>query len=426
MTAVTGYDACSRRGFLGGVLATGASTVALTAAAPGRLAAADAGSQGATGVGPSANSVKELPRRIKLGLIGCGGRGPWLANLFRQHGGYELHAVADYFADRVQAAGEKFGVPASRRYWGLRAHERLLASGVEAVAVVNVPRFHPDHIHAAVEAGCHVFAAKPVAIDVPGALKVAAAGKAATQKKRCVLVDYQMPTDPILREVVKRVHEGGLGRLAHLDSLGISPPWAEPAVSSLEERLRSRWLSLIALSGDVITENSIHIINALLWLVGKRPVRAIGRAKVCRPNPRDDFREVYLVTYEFDDGVLWTHRCQSLNNQLEWALRLEAFGDQATAVLSYRGRSYLRGGPKHYGGGTVDSLYDQGAIRNIATFYQNIIEGRCDNPTVAQAADDVLVAVLGREAAARRCELSMDELLRENRSLELDLSGLKA
>jgi len=408
------------------MLAAGASAVGLGATGAKVPAAEKAGATSAPVSGPQPATLKELPRKVKVGLIGCGGRGPWLAHLFCQHGGYEIHAVADYFADRAQAAGEKFGVPASRRFAGLRAHERLLSSGVEAVVVVNVPRFHPEHIQAAVGAGCHVFAAKPVAIDVPGALRVLAAGKAATEKKQCVLVDYQMPTDPIIREVVKRVHEGGLGRLAHLDSLGISPPWAEPAVASLEDRLRSRWLTLIALSGDVITENSIHIINALLWLVGKRPVRAIGRCKVCRPHPRDDFREVYLVTYEFDDGVLWTHRCQSLRNQLDWALSLEAFGEQATAVLSYRGRSYLRGGPKHYGGGTVDSLYDQGAMRNIATFYENIVQGRCDNPTVAQAADDVLVAVLGREAAVRRCELSMDELLRENRALELDLSGLRA
>ena len=116
-------------------------------------------------------------------------------------------------------------------------------------------------------------------------------------------------------------------------------------------------------------------------------------------NPRDDFREVYLVTYEFDDGLLWTHRCQSLNNQLDWALHLNAFGDKATALVSYRGQSYLKGGPKHYGGGKVESLYDQGAIRNIATFYQNIVEGRFDNPTVPQAVDDSLTAVLGREAA---------------------------
>jgi predicted dehydrogenase len=373
-------------------------------------------------------ATPKLPdRKIKLGLIGCGGRGLWLADLFQKHGGYQICAVADYFGDLADKAGERFGVDRARRFSGLGGYKRLLASGVEAAVVVNVPRFHAEHGYAAIEAGCHVYAAKPVAIDVPGALKVQAAGKLATQKKLCYLVDYQLPTDPINIEVVKRVHEGGLGQLAHIDSIGFSPPWSDPAVATVEDRLRQgRWLSTIALSGDVITENTIHSINAVLWLVGRRPASAIGRTRCCRPSPRGDYREVYLVTYEFDDGLLWTHRCQSLNNQLEWALDFTAFGDQATAQISYRGKSYLRGGPKHFGGGQVVSLYDQGAIRNIATFYQNIVEGRSDNPTVQQAVDDALTAVLGREAAARRCCLTVDELIQENKELKLDLSGLKA
>jgi predicted dehydrogenase len=405
----------SRRQWLDTALAAGASAT-LFSSASGLAAEASADQP----------KPRELGRKIKLGLIGCGGRASWLADFFAQHGGYEIRAVADYFADRADKVGDKHGVDKSRRFSGLSAHKRLLESGVEAVTVVNVPRFHAEHASAAIEAGCHVFAAKPVAIDVPRAMKVHAAAKLATQKKLCYLVDYQMPTDPVIIEVVKRIHEGGLGRLEHIDSIGISPPWGEPQVKSIEERLRSAWGSLIALSGDVITENSIHIINAVLWVVGRRPTSAIGRTRLCRPHPRDDYREVYLVTYEFDDGLLWTHRCQSLNNQLDWALSLEAFGDRATAVASYRGKSYLKGGPKHFGGGNVVSLYDQGAIRNIATFYQNIVEGRFENLTAAQAADDALTAVLGREAAARRCQLTMDEIIRENKELELDLSGLKA
>jgi hypothetical protein len=97
----------------------------------------------------------------------------------------------------------------------------------------------------------------------------------------------------------------------------------------------------------------------------------------------------------------------------------------ATAVVNYRGKSYLHGGPKHYGARNVDSLYDQGAIRNIATFYENIVRGRFDNPTVASAAHDVLTAVLGREAATRRGCVTMEELLKENKETEFDLSGLK-
>ena len=403
----------SRRQFLGGALAAGASATVLDTLS---AAAADAPASEA--------KPKEFARKIKLGLIGCGGRGSWLGDLFTKHGGYEIRAVADYFPERAEKAGDKFGVDKSRRFSGLSAHKHLLESGVEAVTVVNVPHFHPDHGRAAIEAGCHVYAAKPVAVDVPGALKVQGSGKLATEKKLCYLVDYQMWTDPINIEVVKRIHEGGLGKLGHIDSLGFSPPWGEPPIKTAEDRLRW-WLATTALSGDVITENTVHSINAVLWVVGKRPVSAIGRTRVVRPNPRGEFREVYLVTYEFDDGLLWSHRCQSLRNQLDWALKLDAYGTIATALVSYRGKSYLRGGPKHYGGGEVVSLYDQGAIRNIATFYDNIVNGRFDNPTPQQAGDDALTAALGREACARRCCLTMDELIKENKALEYDLTGLK-
>ena len=249
----------------------------------------------------------------------------------------------------------------------------------------------------------------------------------AAEKKLCYLIDYQMATDPVNIEVVRRVHEGGVGRLMHIESSGISPPWAEPEVANTEDRLRAgRWLSTTALSGDVIVENNIHIINAVHWLVGRRPVSAIGRSRIGRKNPRDDFREVYHLTYEFDDGLVWTHIGQSLNNQEDWALGLRAYGELATAVVNYRGKSYLHGGPKHYGAHNVESLYDQGAIRNIATFYENIIRGRFDNPTVQNAVDDVLTAVLGREAAARRGCVTMEELLKENKETRFDLGGLKA
>lgn len=399
----------TRRKFVGGALAAGAATTLWGGAAE---------SAGAR------TEPKRATRKVKLGLIGCGGRGPWLGELFMRHGGYEIHAVADYFPDRAAKAGDKFGVDKARRFSGLSAYQRLLDSGVEAVVVVNVPRFHPDHGHAAIEAGCHVFAAKPVAVDVPGALKVQAAGQLAARKNLTYLVDYQMGTDPVNIDVVRRIHEGGLGTLRHIDSLGFSPPWSEPEIKTAEDRLR-RWHATTALSGDVIVENTVHSINAVLWVSGMRPSRASGSARICRPDPRTDFREVYLVTYEFDDGLLWTHRCQSLRNHLDWALKLDVHGDEATALVNYRGKSHLRGGPMHIGPRPVVSLYDQGAIRNIATFHRNIVEGRPDSATAQQAGDDALTAVLGREACRRETSLTMEELIAENTRLKYDLTGLK-
>ena len=221
----------SRRHFVGGTLA---------ATAAGSLLGTLRGQAAEAASAPASAPPAAVPisRKIKIGLIGCGGRGTWLAGLFKQHGGYDIHATADYFQASADQAGDALGVDKARRFSGLSAYQKLLASGAEAVIVVNIPRFHADHAHAAIEAGCHVYAAKPVAIDVPRALKVLAAGKLATEKKLVHLVDYQMPTDPVNIEVVKRIHGGALGRLMHVDSHGFSSVWPDPAERNVENLLR--------------------------------------------------------------------------------------------------------------------------------------------------------------------------------------------
>ncbi len=404
----------SRRQFLGSALASSAVASLIQ----------PTGTHAAEAV-PAAPATFE--RKIKLGLIGCGGRGTWLAGLFKKHGGYQLHATADYFPESATKAGDTLGVDPARRFSGLNAYQRLLASGVEAVAVVNIPRFHATHASAAIAAGVHVYAAKPVAIDVPGALLVQATGKQATAKKLVHFVDYQMPTDPMNIEVVKRIKAGAMGRLMHVDSLGFSGVWPDPADRTPENLLHSgNWLTAIPLSGDFIVEYSIHSIDAVLWAVGARPIKAIGRTRRVRANAHGEGRDLYLVTYEFADGLVWTHRCQALNNVHDGYIRAEVFGESANAMIPYTGRAYLRGGHNQFGGGEVTSLYDQGAIRNIATFYQNVTTGDCTNATAQQAGDDALTAILGREAAARATELTMDDLIKENRALEFDTKSLKA
>ena len=401
----------SRRHFLGTALASGAVSH-LVANTPAHAQAP------APASGP----------KLKIGLIGCGGRGAWLGGLFKQHGGFEIHALTDYFADVSNQAGEFLGVPAERRFSGFHGYQRVLESGVDAVAIVNIPRFHAEHARAAIAAGVHVYAAKPVAIDVPTALVVEAAGKQATAKKLVHFVDYQMPTDPVNQEVVKRIREGALGRLMHIDSQGFSGVWPDPADRTPESLLRrGNWLTALPLSGDFIVEYSVHTINAVLWAVGQpRPVKAYGLSRRVRANAHGEGRDLYLVTYEFADGLAWTHRCQALNNIQDNHIRCEISGDRAYAMIPYAGRAFLRGGPQQYGGGPVENLYNAGATRNIATFHKLVRDGDCTNPTVQLAVNDALTGILGREAATRETELTMEALLAENRALEFDTSQLKA
>ena len=290
------------------------------------------------------------------------------------------------------------------------------------------PYFFPEQAKAAVEAGCHVYMAKPVAVDVPGCLTIEAAGKLATAKQRVFLVDYQVPTDPHNIEVHKRIREGALGPLAQMATYGFSNGFPDPPrTKTLESRLRGLvWVNDIALGGDHVVNYDIHAIDAAVWVAGGRATAAAGASRICRPNPHGDARDVCSVVCEFPDGLVLHHFGQGLRNNTTGRLDCEVYGPAANAQISYWGKAFVRGGPKHYGGGQVASLYQAGAQRNIAAFHDAIAQGRFDNPTVRRAVDGALTCILGREAAARHVRLTMDELLEENKRLEVDLSGLKA
>ncbi len=167
----------------------------------------------------------------------------------------------------------------------------------------------------------------------------------------------------------------------------------------------------------------IHSIDCAVWVIRRRPTAATGYSRICRSQPMSDRFDLCFVTYECPSGLLWNHQSLWIPDHGP-SLVCHVHGTLASAQLSYWGKSFLRGGPKHYGGGEVVSLYDQGATRNIAEFYRAIVEGRYDNPAVQRAVDGTLTAILGREAAARRKRLTMEELLKENKRLEVDLSGL--
>ncbi len=336
--------------------------------------------------------------------------------------------MADYFPEVAEAAGRKFGVAQPRRFSGLSGYKKLIQSGVEAVLIEDVPYFYPEQAKAAVEAGLHVYMAKPIAVDVPGCLPIGAAAKQATQKQRCFLVDYQLPHDPACIEVAARVRDGGLGTLVHVASFGIAwQAWPDPPLGkNIESRLRGEiWLSDTALSGDTIVSYDIHIIDGVVWTLGKRPTGACGRSRTCRADPHGDRTDAASVIYELGDGTLWTHVTQSVNNNIDiTTLSASICGTQATAHLQYGGKNYVRGGTKHYSG-NCGNLFEEGVVRNIAEFHRNILEGRCENPTAQRAVDGTLTAILGREAAARRCFLTMDELIKENKRLEVNLEGMK-
>jgi myo-inositol 2-dehydrogenase / D-chiro-inositol 1-dehydrogenase len=369
----------------------------------------------------------EVSRKIKLGVVGTGQRGAWIANLFKRHGGYDIWAVADYFQSVADACGDALGVHASRRFSTLSGYKQLMDSGVEAVALETPPFFFPGHVHAAVEAGLHIYMAKPVAVDVPGCLEVETLAKRAAAAERCFLVDYQIPTDPHNCEVMKRIKAGAIGPVAVVNSHYLAPLFPDPAfTANWESRLqRLVWCNDNAVGGGYHVNACIHGVDAALWVAGARPVAAMGISRRMRENPHGDSHDVFSILLEFRDGQVISHRGKHLNNLCDFDVICQVQGQTGYAQTCYGGRTFLKGHDEAYAG-QVENLYEAGAVRNIATFYRDIISGNCENPTVSRAVDGALTTILGREAAALHARLTLAELLKENKRLEVDLRGLKS
>ena len=376
---------------------------------------------------PAETPQPSTGRKIKLGVVGCGGRGAWIAGLFRQHGGYEMWGVADYFETVAQRCGDSLGVDKVRRFSGLSGYKRLIDSGIEAIALETPPYCFPEHARAAVQAGLHVYMAKPVAVDVPGTLSIQESAAKATAAKKVFLVDYQIPTDPQNLQVFDLIRAGDIGDIVALNSHYFAGPFGDPPhTETIESRLQNLiWCNDVALGGGYHNNACIHAIQAALWLAGSRAVNATGYSVRARNNPHGDSHDVFQLVLELENGVLLSHRGKHLDNLTGFEVICTATGRKGYANVSYGGPVMAKG-PENGCGGDVADLYAAGAVRNIAQFHRCVLENNVSNGTVQRAIDSALATILGREAGLRRTTLSMKDLLRENKKLEADLRGLKA
>jgi predicted dehydrogenase len=399
----------TRRQFLA---AAGASALSLAVAPSGTARAAEADS------------------KIDIGLIGCGGRGTWIADLFLKDGHYNLVAVADYFPDRADAAGEKFQVDKARRFTGLSAYQRLLEQKLDAVVIISPPYFHPEQAAAAVEAGKHVYCAKPVAVDVPGCQTIAESGRKATDKKQVFLVDFQTRAHPSYQEAVRVVHSGGIGRIisgeASYETGDIWGPRDEEIRAhpdDIEVRLRG-WGADRTLSGDIITEQNIHALDVATWILDAAPVSAYGAGGRTRPPLPNGVLDNSSVIYEFPNDVRVTFNSKQEGKFWE-DIACRVYGVQGTIDTHYFGVVKVLCDDA-YNGGTMTNLYTDGAVLNIASFHKAIASSDFSNPTVAPSVRSTLTTILGRTAVYRRAAVTWEEMIGANEKLEADLTGLKA
>ena len=372
---------------------------------------------------------RQAATKVALGIIGCGGRGTWIANLFQKHGGYDIVAAADYFPDRVNSFGTKLGVPAERRFTGLSAYQRLLDQKVDAVAIESPPFFHPIHAAAAVAAGKHVYLAKPVAVDVPGCRTIEESAARATASRLCFLVDFQTRANEFFVEALRRVHGGALGRLAFGEATyHADDPFGEQAQfarsNDAESRLRAWGLSR-ELSGDIITEQNIHTLDVASWIMGKPPLSAYG-AGGRKFRGVGTCYDTFTVVFKYADDVGITFSSRQFNGQgtRPEGIRNRMFGSEGVLETEYGGQVLIRG-KQFYRGGETPTIYEQGAVSNIASFHDAIQREDYGNRTVAESVRSNLVTILGRTAAYKGSTITWDDLMGSHDRLVPDLKGLK-
>lgn len=371
--------------------------------------------------------------KLRIGIIGCGGRSYNVGEMALQDGRYEIVALADYFQDAVDTIGKKYNVPSNRRYTGLHCFKRLIeAGGIDVVAVLSPPYFHPEQAEAAVEAGLHVWLAKPIAVDAPGIRRIEAAAAKAAAKKKCFFVDFQTRALGHYHEAAHRVAAGHLGKLgyAEIEATSLAFKLRVPH-GGMETRLKN-WLQWKDLCGENIMEFSIHAIDLASLMIGRPPVSATG---FCERNfvshIPGDVRDVTSVVYDYGDGFKCVLRAKRFDHQkISGGINLALWGEKGGLFANYKGEVFIRGersfSGDRYMGEEIRGIYNIGILKNWGTFYRNITEGDYSQATVQPSVDSHYLALLGREAAyAQGATVTWDEIVKSRKTLEFDTVELR-
>jgi myo-inositol 2-dehydrogenase/D-chiro-inositol 1-dehydrogenase len=361
---------------------------------------------------------------VEVGIIGCGGRGNWLAPFFLEHGGARIVALADVIQEHLEATRKKLNVEGSRAYYGPDAYKELVNSKLDGVAIETPPYFHPEEAEAAVAAGKHVYLAKPVAVDVPGCRRILEAAKKA-EGKLSFLVDFQSRSQPVFQEAAARVHRGDIGQpvLAQVFYYAGRPSKdkSDPGMDPGQARVLNFYMDKV-LGGDIIVEQNIHVIDMANWFLRSHPLQASGTGGRTDWSgtpyaTNNDAWDHFVVTFWYP-GVEASFSSNQLTNSFS-DLCVRCFGIHGALDSHYNGLVRITG-KNAWLGAERDKTFDEGAINNVKAFCESVRAGKPLN-NAETAVESNLTAILGRMAAYQQRLVSWEEMLRSTERLEANL-----
>jgi predicted dehydrogenase len=349
---------------------------------------------------------------LRVGLIGCGGRGTGAASqALRADPHVKLVALGDAFQDRLDSSLEslkkddeivsKIDVAPDRRFVGFDAYKQVIESGVDVVLLCTPPQFRPLHLRAAIDAGKHVFAEKPVAVDAPGVRSVLETCQAAKKKNLSVVSGLCIRYSHGFRETIRRLHDGAIGKIHTLQANDFRGPiWVKPRQpdwTDMHWQMRN-WYYFTWLSGDFNVEQHVHFLDVCAWVMqDEYPERAVGSGgRQVRTGP--EFGNIYdhhSVIYEYASGVKLFSHCRQQTG---------CHNDMSAYAVGSNGSAELREGRPAIHDGKTEWRYrdPEGKKDNIyQTEHDELFASiRSGNPinNGEYMAKSTLLAIMGRMA----------------------------
>ena len=363
--------------------------------------------------------------KIRVGLIGCGGRGTYdTTNCLNSAQNVELAALGDLFKDRVigafnhfkQNLPDKLKATEETCFAGWDAYKKVLACDVNMVILTEAPHFRPEHLRAAIEAGKHVFMEKPVAVDPVGVRSVIESSDLADTKHLTILAGTQMRRIAHLVEGVKRIRDGAIGEILAGQCVRVGDGmlgWGvrerQSGWSDMEWQIR-RWLFFTWLSGDFICEMHVHNLDIVNWVLDAHPVQCMGMGgRQVRTEPEyGDAYDHIAVEYEYPNGV----RIEYMGAQIDKAsdrCDQRFVGTKGSAYLDFANSTIKGENPFTYEGERPDPCIRQhadqiGAIREG----KKLNEGR-------RIAESTLTSIMGRMSAYTGRALKWDWVMKASK-----------
>jgi myo-inositol 2-dehydrogenase/D-chiro-inositol 1-dehydrogenase len=365
---------------------------------------------------------------IRVGLIGCGGRGTGalIQALGTTGGDVRLVAMADVFPSNLQSAyralkgkfPNQVDVAQENRFLGLSGYQGLLETEVDVVFLATPPGFRPLHFERAIAAGKHVFMEKPVAVDAPGVRRVLAAGEVAGQKGLAVQVGLQRRHETRYRQCIARLQDGIIGEpifaRAYWNGAGV---WTRPRRSGqteLEYQINN-WYYFNWLSGDHINEQHIHNLDVVNWLMNGYPTEAQGQGgrQVRHGSSAGEIYDHHMIEYTYNGGVRLLSQCRQMPGC--WAKIGEQVHCRAGSCDISAAKIFGPGGNLIWESNAKE-IAGKGWQQEQNDFFASIRAGQTPNET-EYAAYSTLTAIMGRMASYSGKVITWNQALSSNLSL---------